>query len=104
MLPSRKLISFQSGLLELSLPVPKYLTSQSSGGSAGDAVAPMPGVIDKVYVQPGNHVEEGQPMAVMIAMKMEVGKPGVVSSCCIYSEAEWSGYYVLSSNCGSLRT
>lgn len=43
-----------------------------SGASAADAVAPMPGVVDKVFVKPGDEVEEGQPMLVMIAMKMEV--------------------------------
>ena len=44
-----------------------------AGATTADALVPMPGVVDKVYVQPGDSVEEGQPMLVMIAMKMEVG-------------------------------
>ena len=54
------------------MPLPKYQTSEIAGSTAADALAPMPGVVDKVYVQPGDVVEEGQPMLVMIAMKMEV--------------------------------
>ena len=40
--------------------------------SRGAAVAPMPGVVEKVSVSPGDQVEEGDPLVVMIAMKMEV--------------------------------
>ena len=60
--------------MELSLPLPKYRLAEVGSGSAADAVAPMPGVVDKVFVKPGETVEEGQPMLVMIAMKMEVSK------------------------------
>ncbi|XP_013419354.1 methylcrotonoyl-CoA carboxylase subunit alpha, mitochondrial [Lingula anatina] len=59
------------GSHSLSLPVPKYLQPTKGGSSVGDAVAPMPGVIDKVLVTEGELVEEGQPLMVMIAMKME---------------------------------
>lgn len=41
-------------------------------GVKGGAVAPMPGVIEKVFVEPGQTVEAGDPLVVMIAMKMEV--------------------------------
>ena len=46
----------------------------SAGGVAGseDAVAPMPGVVEKVAVAPGMEVQKGDPLVVMIAMKMEV--------------------------------
>ena len=46
----------------------------SAGGVAGseDAVAPMPGVVEKVAVSPGMEVQKGDPLVVMIAMKMEV--------------------------------
>ena len=46
----------------------------SAGGVAGaeDAVAPMPGVVEKVAVTPGMEVQKGDPLVVMIAMKMEV--------------------------------
>lgn len=34
-------------------------------------VSPMPGVLDKMLVQPGDRVRAGEPVAVIIAMKME---------------------------------
>ena len=60
--------------MELSLPLPKYRLAEVGSGSAADAVAPMPGVVDKVFVKPGDTVDEGQPVLVMIAMKMEVSE------------------------------
>ena len=56
---------------EFSKPVPKYKLSGSGVGSLGDAVAPMPGVIEKVLVEDGSTVAAGDPLIVMIAMKME---------------------------------
>jgi len=34
-------------------------------------LAPMPGLLTRLNVEPGDHVEPGQPVAVMEAMKME---------------------------------
>jgi 3-methylcrotonyl-CoA carboxylase alpha subunit len=48
------------------------MLSTGEGGSLGDAVSPMPGVIEKVTVTPGTSVEKGDPLVIMIAMKMEV--------------------------------
>lgn len=31
----------------------------------------MPGIIEKILVRDGEHVKQGQPLLVMIAMKME---------------------------------
>ena len=53
------------------MPVPKYKSAAAGGGSLGDAVAPMPGVIVKVAVEDGAVVAAGDPLIVMIAMKME---------------------------------
>lgn len=63
----------QEGSHQLSLPTPKFVTSTSSSSTKGGAVAPMPGVIEKVNVKAGDKVEAGDPVMVMIAMKMEVG-------------------------------
>ena len=72
--------------MEFSKPVPKYQLQGGSSGGAGDAVAPMPGVIEKVFlsnrvfeiqlnfkvmVEEGAAVAAGDPLMVMIAMKME---------------------------------
>lgn len=38
----------------------------------GSAVSPMPGVVDKVFVKVGDTVTAGDPLLVIIAMKMEV--------------------------------
>jgi len=55
-----------------SMEKPAFLTSQSGATSgAGGAVAPMPGIIEKILVQDGEEVVKGQPLLVMIAMKME---------------------------------
>ncbi|XP_063162467.1 methylcrotonoyl-CoA carboxylase subunit alpha, mitochondrial [Candoia aspera] len=56
---------------QIHLPVPKYLTSVSSGGDQSGAVAPMTGTVDKVFVKPGDKVQVGDPLVVMTAMKME---------------------------------
>ncbi|CAJ0932947.1 unnamed protein product, partial [Mesorhabditis belari] len=47
------------------------LTGAGSGASLGDAVAPMPGIIEKVLVNAGDKVTQGQALVVMVAMKME---------------------------------
>lgn len=52
---------------------PKFLTEQAgSDGVAGSkVVSPMPGVLDKLLVSVGDQVQAGDPVAVIIAMKME---------------------------------
>ncbi|XP_064638144.1 methylcrotonoyl-CoA carboxylase subunit alpha, mitochondrial-like isoform X3 [Lineus longissimus] len=56
---------------QFALPVPKFLSQSKGGAVTGGAVAPMPGVIEKVAVKTGDAVEQGDPLVVMIAMKME---------------------------------
>ena len=66
-----KLFHRDFGSLAFTQTLPKYLSQQIGGGSLGSAVAPMPGVIEKVNVAAGDQVEAGDPLVVMIAMKME---------------------------------
>ena len=61
----------KDGSYEFVRPMPKFKGAGSGGGSLGDAVSPMPGVIEKVAVTEGAAVEAGDPLVVMIAMKME---------------------------------
>ncbi|KAM3835263.1 methylcrotonoyl-CoA carboxylase subunit alpha, mitochondrial [Vipera latastei] len=56
---------------QIGLPVPKYLTSKSSGGDHSGPVAPMTGTVEKVLVKPGDKVKNGDSLVVMTAMKME---------------------------------
>ncbi|KAM9797811.1 methylcrotonoyl-CoA carboxylase subunit alpha, mitochondrial [Syngnathus typhle] len=59
------------GGVEMSVPVPKYLAAASGSATQGGAVAPMTGTIEKVMVKAGDRVNVGDPLMVMIAMKME---------------------------------
>uniref|UniRef100_A0A8C6YXP0 Methylcrotonoyl-CoA carboxylase subunit alpha, mitochondrial n=1 Tax=Nothoprocta perdicaria TaxID=30464 RepID=A0A8C6YXP0_NOTPE len=59
------------GSAQIGLPVPKYLSAVSSEGMQGGAVAPMTGTIEKIFVKAGDKVQIGDPLMVMIAMKME---------------------------------
>jgi len=53
--------------------VPAYQPASEQTGSAGDrALAPMPGRIVLIKTQAGDHVEQGQELLVMEAMKMEL--------------------------------
>jgi len=61
----------KEGSKEFRKPLPRYKSAGVGGGSLGDAVAPMPGVIEKVVVEDGAEVQAGDPLIIMIAMKME---------------------------------
>lgn len=60
------------------------------GGAAG-ANAPMTGTVDQVLVKEGQEVKSGEPLIVMIAMKMEhtikAPKDGVIEAV-LYKEGE----------------
>lgn len=82
----------QNGGWKISVAAPKFETEIGKAtGVAGGAVAPMPGVIEKVFVTPGQTVEAGDPLVVMIAMKMEyvikAASGGVVEKV-LYSEGD----------------
>ena len=62
----------QDGSYTLTLPTPKFLTARRAAGAGAGAVAPMPGTVEKVNVASGDRVNAGDPLVVMIAMKMEV--------------------------------
>lgn len=65
---------------------PKFLSQQNGDDCVGESkvVSPMPGVLDKINVKPGDIVKAGDPVAVIIAMKMEhvlkAPRNGVVKS------------------------
>ena len=84
----------QEGSHQLDLPIPKFV-QQRSGGAAGsgDALAPMPGVIEKINCAAGDKVEAGDPLVIMIAMKMEVSRVALVvigwRNCYDWGEIVW---------------
>ena len=63
---------FQEGSSELKMRIPKFVTQKRGGSAVGGAIAPMPGVIEKISVKPGDRVQAGDALVVIIAMKMEV--------------------------------
>ena len=63
----------------------RYRQNRMQGSSIGvdnTIRSPMPGKVVKVFVKPGDHVEVGQPLIVLSAMKMEsefkAGSKGIV--------------------------
>jgi len=51
--------------------VPNRTSPPGGHGAEGEVVAPLPGLILKIQVKEGDSVKEGQPVAIMEAMKME---------------------------------
>ena len=67
----------QGANVTFEIPALKYESLLATKeGAADEARAPMPGVIEKILVNPGQEVKPGDPVVVMIAMKMEVGNSG----------------------------
>ncbi|CAH1779493.1 unnamed protein product [Owenia fusiformis] len=56
---------------EFIQPSPKFLSSSGPGSVDKGLQAPMPGTIEKVSVQEGDTVSTGDPLVVMLAMKVE---------------------------------
>ncbi|XP_055918978.1 methylcrotonoyl-CoA carboxylase subunit alpha, mitochondrial [Eupeodes corollae] len=75
------------GRFSFNIRQPKFLTSNeelSGGGSENSVASPMPGVLEKLLVEPGDFVKKGDNLAIIIAMKMEhvlkAPRDGVVKS------------------------
>jgi len=52
-------------------PTVRIQTPKIASASAGDIVAPIPGVVIKILVKEGDFVNEGDPIMILEAMKME---------------------------------
>lgn len=62
-----------TGKTELEFVKPKFLTAMDAAQGAGGSktVAPMPGVIDRILVKPGDKVTAGQSVAVIIGKEID---------------------------------
>jgi 3-methylcrotonyl-CoA carboxylase alpha subunit len=82
--PEQVTIFNDGGKVELAFVQPKFLIADSATSNASSVVSPMPGVLDKINVKVGEKVKAGDPLAVIIAMKMEhvlkAPRDGVVKS------------------------
>ncbi|KAI5635366.1 carbamoyl-phosphate synthase L chain, ATP binding domain-containing protein [Phthorimaea operculella] len=87
----------EDGQTVVELPRPKYqLASEAGAASSGSSAAsPTPGVMEKILVKQGETVVKGQPLFVVIAMKMEyvVRSPrdGVVECIANYNQGDAVG-------------
>ncbi|NQU41457.1 MAG: biotin attachment protein [Lentisphaerae bacterium] len=72
---------------------------ETSGADLSDVTAPMPGVVIKITAEAGTHVNAGDPVLVLEAMKMEmkVNSPvtGTVAEICISKGAQVASGQVL---------
>ncbi|XP_049887234.1 methylcrotonoyl-CoA carboxylase subunit alpha, mitochondrial [Pectinophora gossypiella] len=84
----------ENGQTAVELPRPKYQTAgdAAAAGSANSASSPTPGVLERILVNTGDKVVKGQPLFVVIAMKMEyvVRSPrdGVVATVASFKQGD----------------
>jgi len=55
----------------LDLMLAQFGLKDGGQAKAADLKAPMPGLVQRILVQPGQSVEKGTPLLVLVAMKME---------------------------------
>ncbi|XP_072767688.1 methylcrotonoyl-CoA carboxylase subunit alpha, mitochondrial [Anoplolepis gracilipes] len=58
---------------QLTIPTPKFVTTFTSRAEQNPhtALSPMPGLVDKIFVNKGDTVKKGDSLVVIVAMKME---------------------------------
>jgi len=59
---------------QLVIPTPKFVTALINQAEQNpySALSPMPGLVDKIFVNKGDAVKKGDSLLVIVAMKMEV--------------------------------
>lgn len=78
-----------------TLPIPRRGATAASSTRSWQVTAPMPGLVVSVEVQLGGRVEQGRPVAVMEAMKMQMEirahAPGRVAAVHVRAGQEVAG-------------
>lgn len=83
-----------------TIPEPHYKSElgkeSETFGSGTTTKAPMPGIVDKVWVTDGQNVKVGEPLLVIIAMKMEVSYEYMyyISKSCVLAHAGFYLFYL----------
>lgn len=74
---------------ELDALIERMGLSANTAHTIADVKAPMPGLVVKVLVQPGDSVTKGQPLLILEAMKMEniIKAPGDATVKEVFAEA-----------------
>lgn len=56
------------------IPTPKFVTAitRQTEQNPYTALSPMPGLVDKIFVNKGDIIKKGDSLLVIVAMKMEV--------------------------------
>uniref|UniRef100_A0A0N5CEV8 3-methylcrotonyl-CoA carboxylase n=1 Tax=Strongyloides papillosus TaxID=174720 RepID=A0A0N5CEV8_STREA len=65
------IVTYGADTCEFNYPFSVMSADEISSDINAGAKAPMPGIIDKILTKVGETVKEGQPLVVMVAMKME---------------------------------
>ena len=66
--PKNVAVFDENGKTEIEIVQPSFLKEAAtvSGGDSSSVISPMPGILDKMFVKPGDSVKAGDPIAVII--------------------------------------
>lgn len=84
----QKWFSVEGCTYTLKKPVPPSARTRSDHKAAGKVHAQIPAVVQEILVEQGQHVEKGQALMILVAMKMEIRLAAPVSGTVIQLNAQ----------------